>query len=106
MEAVSLCKHDNKENMNILPFTAKQIDPVPSNLQSSSNNVKKRFRRPLRDITHLFKPPFPSTSAPFTDFQLSSAVSGRTLDCRKRKAANDNDSMQESRSKLLRMGFL
>ncbi|CAL5342702.1 unnamed protein product [Camellia sinensis] len=64
MEGASLC--ENKET--IPPFSDNITNPVPSIGQSSTYNAQKRFRKPLKDITHLFNPGLQSTSALYTVF--------------------------------------
>ncbi|XP_058217513.1 uncharacterized protein LOC131328604 [Rhododendron vialii] len=51
--ASSSCQHNDKEN--IPPFAQNQIHPAPPVVQTcSAKNAKRRLRRLLRDITHLF----------------------------------------------------
>ncbi|KAF7141955.1 hypothetical protein RHSIM_Rhsim06G0133600 [Rhododendron simsii] len=100
----SSCQHNNKEN--IPPFAQNQIHPAPPVVQTcSAKNAKRRLRRPLRDITHLFDSQIQSDSARETGFQLPSPVSAPALNFRKRKAIDDIDSMHQMNSKSLRMNF-
>ncbi|GAA0157250.1 hypothetical protein LIER_14557 [Lithospermum erythrorhizon] len=95
---VSHFEHDNKEN--IPPFSSKNMKQEQVKGQSSAACiVKRKFRRPLRDITHLFNQPNLQNPAAFTDIQLN------LTSLRKRKAADEVDSMHKSCSKILRKEF-
>ncbi|KAG5545159.1 hypothetical protein RHGRI_017586 [Rhododendron griersonianum] len=100
----SSCQHNNKEN--IPPFAQNQIHSAPPVVQTcSAKNAKRRLRRPLRDITHLFNSQIQSNLAQDTGFQLPSPVPAPALNFRKRKAIDDIDSMHQMNSKSLRMNF-
>ena len=106
--SISCCEHDNKEN--IPPSSVVEPNPVlqESKLSSIGIKVKRRFRRPLRDITNLFivGQSAQSGSAAFSDCGLHSLSSSAALICRKRKAADDDiDLKQNTCSKILRKEF-
>ncbi|KAH7861956.1 hypothetical protein Vadar_033014 [Vaccinium darrowii] len=71
----------------------------------STKNAKRRLRKPLRDITHLFNSQTQSDSARDTDFQLLSPVPELALNLRKRKAIDEIDSAHQLKSKSLRIHF-
>ncbi|KAE8076026.1 hypothetical protein FH972_014701 [Carpinus fangiana] len=88
MEAAALRHHhhhDNKENIPP-PVPQKNTNPVAVNVPSFKKCSKRRTRRPLADITHLFD----------SDALLPSFVSVCELSSWKRKASS---------SKSLRLGF-
>ncbi|KAF5948258.1 hypothetical protein HYC85_014215 [Camellia sinensis] len=105
MEGASLC--ENKET--IPPFSDNITNPVPSIGQSSTYNAQKRFRKPLKDITHLFNPGLQSTSALYTVFSELPFPAVRAaappFNLRKRKAIDDIDLVQQANSKSLRKNF-
>ncbi|GAA0145358.1 hypothetical protein LIER_42855 [Lithospermum erythrorhizon] len=91
-------EHDNKEN--IPPFSTMKMMQKQIKGQSSATCIlKRRFRRPLRDITHLFNH---QNSAALIEFQ-SNFSSG--INMKKRKAAEEVDSIHKSCSKILRKEF-
>ncbi|KAL6321859.1 hypothetical protein AAG906_035560 [Vitis piasezkii] len=84
METMALCEGKNKEN--IPPFSSKQTHPVLGITPSATKTIRRKFRKPLADITNLFN----SVCAPSS---------------RKRKAAGDTDPMQSTLFKALRRDF-
>ncbi|GFS34759.1 hypothetical protein Acr_00g0035810 [Actinidia rufa] len=82
-----------------------QTDPDQSSVESCTKNAKRRLRRPLRDITHLFNSPIQSASAPITQLHLSFPVPALASNLRKRKATDEIDSTQLANSKSLRKNF-
>ncbi|GAV75989.1 hypothetical protein CFOL_v3_19465, partial [Cephalotus follicularis] len=101
MEAITLSDNYNKEN--IPPFSPKQANPVPVNAPSFKKipTCKRRFRKPLADITNLFNNSVSSSSTQESISLLLSSppVSVCAPNARKRKAVGS------SSSKSLRMGF-
>ncbi|KAL6330011.1 hypothetical protein AAG906_039926 [Vitis piasezkii] len=61
METMALCESRNKEN--IPPFSSKQTHPVLGITPSSTKTFRRRFRKPLADITNLFNSSPQSASA-------------------------------------------
>ncbi|OIT21318.1 hypothetical protein A4A49_34624 [Nicotiana attenuata] len=105
LDIISLCETDsNKEN--IPPCSAEKVSSDCSKLKSCKRNVKRSFRRPLTDITHLFNSPVQPSSIAFRRFQRSVSISNKVIVCGKRKAADENiDSVQKYNSKILRRDF-
>ncbi|KAK1401087.1 hypothetical protein POM88_000692 [Heracleum sosnowskyi] len=110
MEGVSVCKlNDNKENIPPSTlFLSIQCNNVPDLVSCSSfksvSKKKRKLRKPLRDITHLFNN---QISAPIAHFQNLDAtpvvqISASAVNFRKRKA---DDSRHDTVSKSLRMNF-
>ncbi|KAB2611613.1 hypothetical protein D8674_019645 [Pyrus ussuriensis x Pyrus communis] len=121
MEATTIAcrdgEHNNKENIPPTPTpfsataTAKLTNPVAETMSSSNKCIKMRplrRRKPLADVTNLYSynnsvqsPSLPPLSFP------SSSVSASALNSRKRKSAEDFNSITvaSSNSKSLRMGF-
>ncbi|KAK1401095.1 hypothetical protein POM88_000700 [Heracleum sosnowskyi] len=110
MEGVSVCKlNDNKENIPPSTlFLSIQCNNVPDLVSCSSfksvSKKKRKLRKPLRDITHLFNN---QISGPIAHFQNLDAtpvvqISASAVNIRKRKA---DDSRHETVSKSLRMNF-
>nr|DAD21146.1 TPA_asm: hypothetical protein HUJ06_022609 [Nelumbo nucifera] len=100
---ISLCEC-NKEN--IPPFSTKHISPVYAVTPSSSIHKKKRVRRPLQDITHLFPPAVRCGSVVDVDTDLlllPNLLS--TSNSRKRKASDGLASMRAVRWTSLRKDF-
>lgn len=100
---------DNKEN--IPPSSVKEADPVLQESEFSCSDVKlkRRFRRPLRDITNLFffdKPTQLMGSAESSGFGLKSLPSSSSSSalCRKRKTTEDDFDLKQ-KSKILRKDF-
>ncbi|RVX09292.1 hypothetical protein CK203_015453 [Vitis vinifera] len=93
METMALCESRNKEN--IPPFSSKQTHPVLGITPSSTKTFRRRFRKPLADITNLFNssPQSASASASHSGSHLPPSVSVCALNSRKRKAVGDTDSM-------------
>ncbi|XAR72567.1 hypothetical protein NMG60_11019253 [Bertholletia excelsa] len=90
--SLSLCAHDDKENVSPSASAAK-----PSAGNGSSAKCKRRLRKPLRDITHLFVSV--SQTHPTPNPSPISSLG-------KRKAAESFDSVQQANSsRLLRMNF-
>lgn len=101
---VSVCKlNDNKENIPPSTFflETKNQDLVSCSSFKFVSKKKRKLRKPLRDITLLFKN---QISAPIAHFQNLDAaqLSASTVNFRKRKSA---DSRFETVSKSLRMNF-
>lgn len=107
MEGVSVRElNENKENIPPLAlFLATQSSTNPDFVFCSSVKFmlkkKRKLRKPLRDITHLFNN---QVLAPITHFQNLPAeqISASAFNLRKRKA---NDSIQKTVSKSLRMNY-
>lgn len=107
-----LFEHDgNKENMSIpSSFTKEANVPILEKAKKTLPIVKKRFRRPLQDITHLFinsQPLVQLSSAAFLTESFLSPVAAAATNCRKRKADGDDeiDSTKKNASKILRKEF-
>ncbi|KAM7503359.1 hypothetical protein LguiB_002263 [Lonicera macranthoides] len=107
MEVNSLCENGNDKENNPPFFSSFRTNPVPSIPQSSIKIVKRRFRKPLRDITNLFNSPI--SASLFTQLQLpncsdSDLASG--FNYRKRKAVEEIiDSTDKAVTKSLRKLF-
>lgn len=100
MEGVSVCKlTDNKENIPPSPFflETNDRDLVSCLCFKFVSKKKRKLRKPLRDITHLFK----NQIALFQNLDVVQ-VSASTVNFRKRKAG---DSRHGIVSKSLRMNF-
>ncbi|KAK4342298.1 hypothetical protein RND71_038114 [Anisodus tanguticus] len=94
----------NKEN--IPPSYSEKFPPHSLKLKFCSRNVKRKFRRPLRDITHLFNSPVKLNSAVFTRLQGSVYLSSQAIVRGKRRVVDENiDSLQKHSSKILRRDF-
>ena len=89
---MALCECKNKEN--IPPFSSGQTTPF------STKTIRRRFRKPLADITNLHNSS--PQSASHSDSQLPQSVSVSAPNSRKRKAVDDTDSMQCTLFKTLR----
>ncbi|OWM73365.1 hypothetical protein CDL15_Pgr001479 [Punica granatum] len=102
MEAVL----DNKENIPPLSSHKHQTD-----LQAASSKKpvvgSGRPRKPLEDITHLFRSSTRhARSCSFPEISFSVVASrGVLLNARKRRAFDDTHMLQSARCKSLRMGF-
>ncbi|RVW46769.1 hypothetical protein CK203_084500 [Vitis vinifera] len=103
METMALCERGNKEN--IPPFSSKQTHPVLGITPSSTKTFRRRFRKPLADITNLFNSSPQSASASHSGSHLPPSVSVCAPNSRKRKAVGDTDSMQCTLFKTLRRDF-
>ncbi|KAJ9678973.1 hypothetical protein PVL29_021018 [Vitis rotundifolia] len=105
METMALCEGKNKEN--IPPFSSKQTHPVLGITPSSTKTIRRKFRKPLADITNPFNPSpqSASASASHDGSQLPPSVAVCAPSSRKRKAAGDTDSMQSTLFKALRRDF-
>ncbi|KAM7498018.1 hypothetical protein LguiA_022432 [Lonicera macranthoides] len=108
MEVIFLCENDNKENFPPI-FSSILTNPSPSIPQSSIKSAKRRFRKPLRDITNLFNSQNSTVSASlFTQLQQPKSFdkdSASGFNSRKRKAVEEIDSSDIAASKLLRKHF-
>lgn len=84
----------NKENINIPPFYPEQRSTPTLLLKSPLLPCKKRrIRKPLEDITHLFNQPVHSVSAPDNRIHPSSSSSSVCKSkCGKRRAEGDVNS--------------
>ncbi|KAJ9686195.1 hypothetical protein PVL29_015205 [Vitis rotundifolia] len=100
---MALCECKNKEN--IPPFSSGQTDPVLGTTPFSTKTIRRRFRKPLADITNLYNSSPQSASASHCDSQLPHSVSVSAPNSRKRKAVDDTDSMQCTLFKTLRRNF-
>ncbi|WMV39309.1 hypothetical protein MTR67_032694 [Solanum verrucosum] len=93
MEVLAIItEFDNKENIS--PFSVQKLTPNSSKLKF----CKRKFRRPLKDITN---------SVAFARFQRSDSFSSQEIVRRKRKEIDENvDSLQKQHcSKMLRTYF-
>ena len=103
METMALCEGKNKEN--IPPFSSKQTHPVLGITPSATKTIRRKFRKPLADITNLFNCSPQSASASHDGPQLPPSVAVCAPSSRKRKAAGDTDPMQSTLFKALRRDF-
>ncbi|CAN6570323.1 unnamed protein product [Malus baccata var. baccata] len=119
MEATAIAcrdgEHNKKENIPTTPTPfsatakAKLTNPVAETMSSSKKCNKMRHlrrRKPLADVTNLYNNSVQSPGRPPLSFS-SSSVSASALNYRKRKSAEDFNSITvaSSNSKSLRMGF-
>lgn len=97
----------NKEN--IPPSSVEKVmNPNCLEVKCCTRNRKRKFRRPLRDITKFLNLPvqFTASSVAFTIFQIFDSLSYQGIVNRKRKSADENvDSVQKHCSKMLRRDF-
>ncbi|KAJ7948403.1 Serine/threonine-protein kinase [Quillaja saponaria] len=103
MEVIAICDQSNKEN--VPPIHSNKSNPVPgiaSSFKKSSNKRRLKTRRPLSDITNLFSNGSISSSQ---NFVLSSVLLSSQSNSRNRIPGVNHDSLQQVRSKSLRMGF-
>ncbi|KAJ9686194.1 hypothetical protein PVL29_015204 [Vitis rotundifolia] len=71
---MALCESRNKEN--IPPFSSKQTHPFLGITPSSTKTFRRRFRKPLADITNLLNSSPQSASASHSGSHLPPSVSG------------------------------
>ncbi|KAG6661595.1 hypothetical protein I3843_03G178900 [Carya illinoinensis] len=102
--AIALCAHKNTENTPPL-IPSKHTSPVPVNSQSLKKSSKRRTRRPLADITHLFNYSAPLSVNQERDTLPPSIPSVCASNSRKRKAMEEVNPVQLASSRSLRLGF-
>lgn len=108
MESINVCdlsssSSSNKEN--IPPLSVNQATPFLANVPPTKKTFKRRVRRPLDDITHLFKNSAVSSLGEGNDSiaTLAPSVSVCVSNSRKRKTFEE---AEDQSSKSLRIGLI
>ncbi|KAM3301908.1 hypothetical protein P3S67_016410 [Capsicum chacoense] len=106
--AITELLHECKTE-NIPPSSVEKVmNPNCLEVKCCTRNMKRKFRRPLRDITNFFNSSveLSAPSVAFTRFQRFDSLSYQGIVNRKRKSADENvDSVQKHCSKMLRRDF-
>ena len=105
MESINVCDLNSSNKENISPLSVNQATPFLANVPPAKKTFKRRVRRPLDDITHLFKNSAVSSlgEGNCSIATLAPSVSVCVSNSRKRKTFEE---AEEQSSRSLRIGLI